>query len=879
MDVWSLTYKPGTITLKRIQPGKKKKPRTRTIQCCSLKQDLQGQSVAVIGLGKSGRAAARLALARGASVVAIDQNQSLPPLEQDPFFEEVNGLRTVLGHFNAELLEDVDVVVVSPGVPVENYGLSRLLQSGKRVMSELDFAAEVIPSSIKILAVTGTNGKSTVVTFVGQMLDHLGIKVFVGGNLGNPLSEAALQCFPMPSLEPRFQASIVEVSSYQMEIPSKFFCPSVAVVLNLTPDHLERHKSMRNYAVTKCRLLSRLTNTKLGLLPFVDNINSLQDHRSTLNIYNKSLKAGGLVEMPHERNQHLNGAIKGYEFNPAWIGAFPGMKIDMAAKTAYCKVPAIGLSSQLQLGAMKAIGTHNYHNAAVAALSVLGLDIGVDVEALNSTIEILKAPPHRMQIVHKDIHGITWVDDSKATNVEAAYAGLMGLKGQKCVVLLGGLAKFGSSGMLIHKTLVDNGLKIPCIDAANMMDAVNHAMKMAKYGDAIVLSPGCASFDEFRNFEHRGMVFQEYGQRHGCIPKASHAPERTRAKFGYTNMIVSALISTCAKNVIQLSERIQGQMGGSICGVTSRGSSSSCCFHLYSGHSKNNYPGLSVPQTISCPSISGLETFPGNCCGPGFIKPRCHLRSLTIKRFISARVPQKRHLEISLASQSINMRLLVPRQRVLRKIKCSAGPLNWPLGCASASLVFGLLVCYCSSTPAHAEASPEMEDEEDQCDLSYVKYSHGKKVYTDYSVIGIPGDGRCLFRSVAHGACLRAGKPPPTESLQRELADDLRARVVDEFIKRREETEWFVEGDFDTYLSQMRKPNVWGGEPELFIASHVLKMPITVYMYDKDSGGLISIAEYGQEYGTENPIRVLYHGFGHYDALHIPGKKDGRSKL
>ncbi|KAL5812467.1 hypothetical protein ACOSQ3_027417 [Xanthoceras sorbifolium] len=538
MDVWSLTYKPGTITLKRIQPGKKKKPRTRTIQCCSLKQDLQGQSVAVIGLGKSGRAAARLALARGASVVAIDQNQSLPPLEQDPFFEEVNGLRTVLGHFNAELLEDVDVVVVSPGVPVENYGLSRLLQSGKRVMSELDFAAEVIPSSIKILAVTGTNGKSTVVTFVGQMLDHLGIKVFVGGNLGNPLSEAALQCFPMPSLEPRFQVAVVEVSSYQMEIPSKFFCPSVAVVLNLTPDHLERHKSMRNYAVTKCRLLSRLTNTKLGLLPF--------------------------------GNQHLNGAIKGYEFNPAWIGAFPGMKIDMAAKTAYCKVPAIGLSSQLQLGAMKAIGTHNYHNAAVAALSVLGLDIGVDVEALNSTIEILKAPPHRMQIVHKDIHGITWVDDSKATNVEAAYAGLMGLKGQKCVVLLGGLAKvlngqdsngfeqlirplnhqrcvitFGSSGMLIHKTLVDNGLKIPCIDAANMMDAVNHAMKMAKYGDAIVLSPGCASFDEFRNFEHRGMVFQElalssrFGMGRGM--DASPRPAMPRREQGPSSVCISIL--------------------------------------------------------------------------------------------------------------------------------------------------------------------------------------------------------------------------------------------------------------------------------------------------------------------------------------------------
>nr|CAB3453774.1 unnamed protein product [Digitaria exilis] len=106
-----------------------------------------------------------------------------------------------------------------------------------------------------------------------------------------------------------------------------------------------------------------------------------------------------------------------------------------------------------------------------------------------------------------------------------------------------------------------------------------------------------------------------------------------------------------------------------------------------------------------------------------------------------------------------------------------------------------------------------------------------------------------------------------------------RAQVADEFIKRRAETEWFVEGDFDTYVSQIRKPHVWGGEPELFMASHVLQMPITVYMHDKEAGGLIAIAEYGQEYGTEAPIQVLYHGYGHYEALQIPGKGGPRSRL
>ncbi|XP_059427972.1 uncharacterized protein LOC132161797 isoform X1 [Corylus avellana] len=491
-----------TLTLRPNQSAKKTVP--RSIKSCASKQDLRGQSVAVVGLGKSGRAAARLALARGASVLAIDQNENLGLLEQDPLFEKHSGLRTILGNFDRQLFKDVDMVVVSPGVPLENYGLSSLLEAGKLVMSELDFAAEVLPKSIKILAVTGTNGKSTVVTFAGQMLKHFGIEAFVGGNLGNPLSEAAFHSLKSPSMKPNFQVAVVEVSSYQMEIPNKYFCPSVSVVLNLAPDHLERHKTMQNYAGTKCRLVSHMTNTKLGLLCF--------------------------------GNQHLNEAIREHvnEFNLAWIGAFPGVKIDMETKIASFEVPIIGVKSQLQLSAMNVMGMHNYLNAAVAALSILGLNVGVDAEGISSAIENLKAPPHRMQIVHRDINGVIWVDDSKATNVHATYTGLMGLKGQKSVILLGGLAKvicgletggferlidplkyhrcvitFGSSGMLIQKTLFKNGLSIPCIRAATMKDAINCARRMAKFGDAILLSPGCASFDEFKNFEHRGMVFQE----------------------------------------------------------------------------------------------------------------------------------------------------------------------------------------------------------------------------------------------------------------------------------------------------------------------------------------------------------------------------------
>lgn len=333
-------------------------------------------------------------------------------------------------------------------------------------------------------------------------------------------------------------------------------------------------------------------------------------------------------------------------------------------------------------------------------------------------------------------------------------------------------------------------------------------------------------------------------------------------------------VTTCAKSVIHL----KGHMGSHLCGIVSRGSSNSYCYCLSSGHPKGNYSGLSLSGRFSSPSVIGFRASHGSCFGSCFSKRGNNPSSFIVSRSISAGGSQKGQIDISFVCQRTKMRLLVPKQGMVPKIKCDVGIVSWPKGCASAGLLFSLLVCYSSSEPVHAEAAKE-EDKEDEEDSSNVKLFHGKQVYTDYSIIGIPGDGRCLFRSVAHGACLKSGEPAPNECLQRQLADNLRARVADEFIKRREETEWFVEGDFDTYVAQIRKPHVWGGEPELFMASHVLKMPITVYMHDRKAGGLICIAEYGQEYGKENPIRVLYHGFGHYDALLIPGRKGAKSKI
>ncbi|XP_038719142.1 OVARIAN TUMOR DOMAIN-containing deubiquitinating enzyme 4-like [Tripterygium wilfordii] len=343
--------------------------------------------------------------------------------------------------------------------------------------------------------------------------------------------------------------------------------------------------------------------------------------------------------------------------------------------------------------------------------------------------------------------------------------------------------------------------------------------------------------------------------------------------------MIPASMSVCVKNVGGLSGCIQRQMGRSVRGVVSQGQPTPSCFCHNTGHSKTSNVSFSVTRRLSRSSVVSFQTSQGSCFQLGIRQQRGNSCSLALKDSVNAEGSVKHLLEISSPRHSMSMRFLLPTQRVFSKIKCDVGPISRKRGCASAGFAFSMLACYSSYKPIYAEADGGKEDREDGCDLSYVKSSHGKRVYTDYRVIGVPGDGRCLFRSLAHGACLRSGKTAPNERLQKEIADELRARVADEFIKRREESEWFVEGDFDSYVSQMRKPHVWGGEPELFMASHVLRMPITVYMRDDDAGGLISIAEYGQEYGKEDPIRVLYHGSGHYDALQIPGRKGGKSKL
>jgi UDP-N-acetylmuramoylalanine--D-glutamate ligase len=443
--------------------------------------ELQRTSVLVMGLARSGRAAALLARRQGADVVAIDLRTELEPIE---------GVRLELGPHRPEVFDQADLIVVSPGIAAAHPELVRGRAAGKDVVGELGFALRFLRAPggepLPVIAITGTNGKSTTTHFTGQLARAAGLRPFVGGNLGTPLCEAALD-------GGAYDLLILEVSSYQLELPGEL-CPRVGVILNLTPDHLGRHGTMEGYAAAKTKLFARMGPGDLAVLPAGD--------------------------------ERLLEAARGTGGTRAWLGAFPG--VVRRGRSAEIQLP--GRSVTLDLGGLKVAGEHNLDNAATAALLLLAY--GADADALQAALPRLEALDHRMQVV-RETHGVAWINDSKATNLDAARVGISGID-RPAVVLLGGQGKpfadgslgFGALGPVLarHRAVVAFGQDGPRIAAEleatgvraqvvpSLRDAVEAAAHLARFGDVVLLSPGCASFDEFRDFEHRGTQFAQWVQ-------------------------------------------------------------------------------------------------------------------------------------------------------------------------------------------------------------------------------------------------------------------------------------------------------------------------------------------------------------------------------
>jgi len=429
----------------------------------------------------------------------------------------------------------LDRLVLSPGVdPAQLLVQGALADPELDVVSELEFAAEVLPPGLPLLAVSGTNGKSTVCTFAAQLLqacfDGEGghRHAWAGGNLGAPLSEAALALLGGGGASaPPPDALVVEASSYQLQLFRGVFAPGAAAVLNLSSDHLERHGSLEAYGHCKCNLFRAMGPETFAMLPSGGGTGG-----ETL----RALATEAFAAAPRGGPQvGLLGA--GAALSGPCLGA------DVLGSVARLVPPAPPGESPgarevcLDLGGLRALGQHNRENAAAAALLVLALPgVGATPEGLQRAVGTLEPPPHRMQAVAgcDEAAGVQFVNDSKATNLGAAEVAIRSIE-RPAVVLLGGQAKrpptrgagppdlgFAQLAPLLarHRAAVAFGADGPSIQTElraagaacelreDLAGAVKRAGELARPGEAVLLSPGCASFDTFDSFEHRGACFE-----------------------------------------------------------------------------------------------------------------------------------------------------------------------------------------------------------------------------------------------------------------------------------------------------------------------------------------------------------------------------------
>lgn len=428
--------------------------------------DLSGKQVVVVGLGKSGIAALRLCLARGARVIGTDSR----PLAE--LGDDARALPCEIragGHAGVPF-EESDLVVVSPGVPALAE-LERAERAGVPVIGEVELASRMLTSPI--VAVGGTNGKSTVTTAVSCLLEAAGHRVFAGGNLGTPLSAAVGRTHDV---------LVVEVSSFQLE-RAPTFRPRVSVLLNVTEDHLDRYRSFQDYANAKGNAFVNQRPDDLAVIPEGDAVCRAQAARGRARLVTFGTSGDYVVQGSTvvEEKTKERFSLEGTEFH----------------------------------------GTHNFANAAAAIAAARALD--VSVAAVGQGLSAFRALGHRMTLV-AEIDGVRYYDDSKATNVGASVTALRGLTEAHAVLVAGGRDKLGSYESLVDALVAKGravvvigeaaeriagavGSRLPVVRAGSMDQAVERAHELARPGDAVLLSPACASFDMFKSYADRGDQF------------------------------------------------------------------------------------------------------------------------------------------------------------------------------------------------------------------------------------------------------------------------------------------------------------------------------------------------------------------------------------
>jgi UDP-N-acetylmuramoylalanine--D-glutamate ligase len=446
--------------------------------------ELDGKKVLVVGAGRSGVAASRFLAARGALVVLNDRKEFIDWSNDALALKGEGVVKLLAGDVPSWLLDQVELVVLSPGVPTKSIPARYAERAGAEVVGEVELAWRFLRG--RVVGITGTNGKTTTTALVGELLKDAGVPTQVGGNIGTPLVSLVES-----SREDGW--SVVELSSYQLETIREFR-PTVAIVLNLMPDHMDRYETLADYGAAKHRIFRNQTGGDVAILNADDPI--VSSWASGLEAHVVMFSTGRELE----EGLFLRGR-------------------ELVART-WSGERVLVTRDEMQLK-----GLHNVQNT-LAALAA-GLSCGASPDSMRESVRRFTPVEHRLERV-AEVGGVTFYNDSKATNVDAAVKAVEALSDEpgRIVLILGGRGKnapYAPLAPLVRRKAralvlvnedadrIEGELKnfAPVVRAADMPDAVRRAYRAAEPGDTVLLAPACASFDMFTSFEHRGRAFKE----------------------------------------------------------------------------------------------------------------------------------------------------------------------------------------------------------------------------------------------------------------------------------------------------------------------------------------------------------------------------------
>jgi UDP-N-acetylmuramoylalanine--D-glutamate ligase len=448
--------------------------------------DLKNKRVLVVGLGRSGLSAAGFLRERGARVTVSDTRSAKELAEQIPALLEA-GIMVESGGHGLLTFRRQDLIVVSPGVPLETPEVAQAIAFGTPVMGELELASRFLDGSV--VAITGSNGKTTTTTLIGKIFMDAGLPTQVGGNIGLPVIDLIAQSRPETW-------NVLEVSSFQLETVEEFK-PRIALVLNVTPDHLDRHKTFERYWEAKARITARQTAEDFLVLNAEDGNAQRVAAKTKAQIFwfsgRRAVKQGAFV--------HGESVL--------WLATEGGRPEPV-----------------MPVAEIPLRGGHNVENvlAAVAAARLAG----IDAETIRAAVKGFTAVEHRLELVRVR-HGVEFYNDSKATNVDATVKALESFTGGVHLIL-GGRDKdsdykimsellrervkavytIGSAAEKIERQLAG---VVKMVSAGTLDAAVALAAKDAVGGETVLLAPACSSFDQFKNYEERGRVFRAAVER------------------------------------------------------------------------------------------------------------------------------------------------------------------------------------------------------------------------------------------------------------------------------------------------------------------------------------------------------------------------------